>query len=302
MALAESWNEFIALHPYEFVLNSQGGGVYLLQVWQTQPMPAAFSIAMGEWLYNLRSALDYVVWATAVCVSGQSPPPKEGVLQYPVYDSEAAWKANRYRLDVLREHHVAMLETMQPFRSDLDANYLGWINRLARVDRHRRLVDGTAYLAELEPVLAVPSGVDVTLEWGERVLVNGHADVARITLNPWREDMEVSVNPRIGIDPEVREWASSPFWGPKRFTERLRLLQIFVSGEIATYEYDCTGQSRKQHLLTDTYRAECDARREPKEIHVAARPPVSWKVSKKGRPASREMLRGDDKPRGPHPA
>jgi hypothetical protein len=29
-----------------------------------------------------------------------------------------------------------MLKTMQPFNSDPDANYLGWINRLARIERN----------------------------------------------------------------------------------------------------------------------------------------------------------------------
>ena len=71
--------------------------------------------------------------------NGQMPPPGEGGLQYPIYDEAAAWKKNEWRLKSLGEHHREMLLSMQPFNSDLDANFLGWINRLARIDRHRRL-------------------------------------------------------------------------------------------------------------------------------------------------------------------
>ena len=216
---------------------------------------------MGEWLYNVRSALDYVVWATAVYATGQLPPPNEEALQYPIYDTSDAWKRNTYRLKHLAPHHREMLATMQPFNSDPDANFLGWINRLARIDRHRRLVDGTSYLAELNPVLAVPEGTQVTLQWGERVLIDGRADVARISVSPWNDDFEIQFNPRVGIDPEIGEWSKSRFWRGRKFGERLTMMQIFVAGEIAVYEYDCTGASRKEHLLTETFRSESDARR-----------------------------------------
>jgi hypothetical protein len=91
-------------------------------------------------------------------VAGQVPPPNEGVLQYPIYDERAAWERNAYRLKGLHQHHREMLLIMQPFNSDPDANYLGWLNRLARVDRHRTLVTGAARLAQVEPVLQVPDG------------------------------------------------------------------------------------------------------------------------------------------------
>jgi integrase len=80
----------------------------------------------------LRSALDYLIWATAVHMSGALPPPGEGALQYPIYDTEQAWTNNLYRLKPLADHHREMLREMQPFASDNDANYLGWIVSHAR--------------------------------------------------------------------------------------------------------------------------------------------------------------------------
>lgn len=42
------------------------------------------------------------------------------------------------------------------------------------------------------------------------------------------------------------------------------MIQAFLSAEIATSEYDCTGASRKADALAPGYRAECD-RRGPSE-------------------------------------
>lgn len=298
VALADIWNEFIDGHPYEFALVHQGSGVHILEVEQTIPMPAAFALEFGEWLYNARALLDYIIWATSSFVTGQLPPPDEGRLQYPVYESPEAWTSNEYRLKHLAPHHRQMLLQMQPFNGDSDANYLGVINRLARIDRHRRLTIGTAYLAEAQPVIQVPYGVGTSLQWGQRVLVDGRAEVARISVTPWIDGTEVLVNPRIGIDPEVAEWAESAFWSKVRFTERLRMIQIFLSAEIAVYEYDCTGSSRKSDVLTSSYRDECDQRGPLGPIQLSEPMEVVWGPPAEGVVSSEERFRGEDFPSG----
>lgn len=148
---------------------------------QLEPMPPAFALELGEWLHNARTLLNYIVWATAACITGQLSPPDKGILQFPIYDSLGAWKQNEYRVKHLARHRHTLLH-MQPFNSDLDANYLGAINLLARIDRHRRLLTSTAYLADIEPVTQVPHGHDITLQFSRRVLVGGYAQVARITV------------------------------------------------------------------------------------------------------------------------
>lgn len=287
------WNDFIADHDaFDFVLEDDDTGVYILRVLQRRAIPTRLAIVLGEWLYNLRSSLDYVVWATACYVAGKVPPPNEDVLQYPIYDEEKAWYRNRYRLKGLRPHHHEMLLTMQPFNGDPDANYLGWINRLARIDRHRTLVTGAARIAQLDPVLQVPQGTEVTLEWGQRTIVDGHADVARITVRPHEPGMHVSVNPRIGIDPEIEEWSRSAFWANWSFGDRLKMIQVFVAGEIAAYEYDCTGNGHKSEMVADRFRAESDARRGAVSRLARVRPPVEWKPAEPAKPSTREQFEG----------
>jgi hypothetical protein len=46
----------------------------------------------------------------------------------------------------------------------------------------------------------------VELEWGERVMVDHVAEIARFNVTPWEEDWKVETNPQAGIDPEIAEW------------------------------------------------------------------------------------------------
>ncbi len=297
-ALARIWNDYLEHHPYGFGLSHEGNGMHVLEVWEEYPIPTSFSIRLGEWLYNIRACLDYIVWATASYVSGMSPPPHQDALQYPIYESRDAWDRNIYRLRGLADHHREMLFTMQPFNSDADANYLRAINDLARIDRHRRLTNRTAYIAEIEPVVQIPEGASATLQWGSRVLRNGVAQLARIHIAPWQDGMEVQFNPRVGIDPDVGEWAESPFWRRVRFSERLTLIQVFVGAEVAVYEYDCTGGSRKSSALTATYRDQCDARGPYGSPTPAAELPAEWSPPVSAVQSTRERLEGADFP--PH--
>lgn len=220
------WNDYVERQTHDFELVHEGQGVHVLRVIENEPIPADFAGLFGEWLYNLRASLDYIIWAAASYASGTLPPPNEGVLQYPIYENEAAWKTNLYRIKGLPEHQHQRLRIMQPFASDLDANFLGWINRLARIDRHRTLVDGACYLAEPRPVLATDRGRRATLQWGSRVVRWAVTDVARLTITPWNDDAVVRFNPRAGLDPEIDQWSVSPFWGSKRFGDRVAFMQI----------------------------------------------------------------------------
>lgn len=275
-AMATIWNEYLDDEPFDCSLFHQGEGVHVLQVWQTIPIPTGFALEFGEWLYNLRACLDYIIWATCTHVTGQMPPLDEGTLQYPIYEHESAWANNLYRLKHLRDHHREMLLRMQPFNSNAEANYLGLINRLARIDRHRRLTITTGYIAEMEPIVEVSDGCDVALQWGQRLLVDGEAEMIRLTVSPWTEDTKIRANPRSGIDPEVSEWATSDFWRNIRFAHRMEMIQAFMAGEIAVYEYDCRGTSRRSDLLTQDYMDASDERGRPDPIRRKPTPSVEW--------------------------
>jgi hypothetical protein len=121
--MVKAWNDYVERQPHDIKVVHQGQGIHIIRVIENEPIPAVFAGLFGEWLYNLRASLDYVIWAAAAYMSGALPPPNEGVLQYPIYDDEAAWNRNLYRLKGLPEHQQQRLKEMQPFASDLDANF-----------------------------------------------------------------------------------------------------------------------------------------------------------------------------------
>lgn len=259
--MVEAWNEYLEPHPFDFDLVWATDTVLYLRCLQYEPVPAVLPALFGEWLYNLRSALDHMIWAAAAHASGSVPPPNEAALLYPIYDDEATWNRNRWRLRALAPHQVEMLETMQPFNSDPDANFLGWINRLARIDRHRRFTSWTARLAVANPVLAIPSGIQPVLEMGPRVFIGGKCDFARVTFPSRDAARYVTYNPRVGIDPEIAEWGESPFWSRLRFSDRIKMMMVCVRGEIDIYDYDCTGNVHARQTVSDSFAYESDKRR-----------------------------------------
>lgn len=297
--MSEAWNAYLEPHPFEFLLLRTSPTEYVVRLEQAEPVPLELSALFGEWLYNLRSALDYTVWAAAAHSSGVMPPPNEEGLQYPIYDTEAAWKKNLWRLRPLAAHQVDMLHSMQPFNSDPDANYLGWINRLARIDRHRRLAIWTARVAEAEPVFKVPSGVTPKLEWGQWVFAGARCDLARLTFPTAETADDVAFNPRVGIDPEIAEWGESDFWRRTRFPERVKLLMVFVRAEIDVYDYDCTGAPAARRTVTDHFAAESDQRRTSRLFPTVQYPepqtPI-WTSAAPARRSSQDRFAGRDFP------
>jgi hypothetical protein len=91
-----------------------------------------------------------------------------------------------------------------------------------------------------------------------------------------------------------------------RFSERMHLIQLFVAGEIAAYEYDCTGNSHKSDLLTENFKVEADARRPSRRIAHPSRPGRASTASRfagedfpVGAAAVDKSERGGDEPEGP---
>ncbi len=82
-----------------------------------------------------------------------------------------------------------------------------------------------------------------------------------------------------------------------RFTERLVMIQIFVAAEIATYEYDCTGQSRKADVLAAPYKAQCDSRRGDLPPLRCPKVTVDWSEPEIARRSTQARFKGEDFPR-----
>lgn len=72
-AAADEWNEFLEDEPYDTVVHHQGEGKFVIRVVQEIPTPPEMAVFIGEWLYNLRCALDYAVYDAAICRVWEEP-------------------------------------------------------------------------------------------------------------------------------------------------------------------------------------------------------------------------------------
>jgi hypothetical protein len=72
---ADIWNKLDVLGFHGISLKIESGGTGELDVRQLEPLPQNFELLIGEYLYQLRAALDGAIYACAIEDSGQNPPP-----------------------------------------------------------------------------------------------------------------------------------------------------------------------------------------------------------------------------------
>jgi hypothetical protein len=71
---AEIWNGLDIMHLLAVTLFVRDDGTGTLDVDQVEPLPEYLKLELGEFLYQLRAALDGAVYASAIQDSGRNPP------------------------------------------------------------------------------------------------------------------------------------------------------------------------------------------------------------------------------------
>lgn len=105
------------------------------------PLNPKWAIYMGEAIYNLRAALDYLVYSLAYLDSGSE---QKGT-QFPIVDSPEDFQrllnSRKTPLSGVSNVHVAALEGLQPYpgRDGLDSLWLAQLRDFSNPDKHRRL-------------------------------------------------------------------------------------------------------------------------------------------------------------------
>lgn len=140
--IGELWSEYIDRTPRRFAVEpADAPDTWTLVLRTLEPMPTRLSTLFGEWLYELRAALDGILYYLAVRDSGQNPPPAERGLMFPTFDDPTKFDdpSHRGRLQAVSNATFALLRHVQPFNAKPDhlSNVLWWLDELARIDRHR---------------------------------------------------------------------------------------------------------------------------------------------------------------------
>lgn len=99
-------------------------------IWPPQP-PPMFGVRAGEIVYNLRAALDYLVYRLASLDAGKIIE----TTQFPIEDTPEGFKRRRSRfLRGVNKAHVAAIEEFQPYKG---VDWIWILRDLSNVDKHR---------------------------------------------------------------------------------------------------------------------------------------------------------------------
>ena len=138
------------------------------QVWiyrgETPDAPVEWSIRLGETLYNLRSALDHLVWQL-VLANGQKPGSHN---KFPITTNHESWQKVKVENKYLRgmsQRHEAMIGYLQPYTGGIslpfDVSMLKGLNDLGNIEKHRHVISAVIASRGIAPLVFEDSDFDV---------------------------------------------------------------------------------------------------------------------------------------------
>ncbi|WP_327138834.1 hypothetical protein [Nocardia sp. NBC_01327] len=127
--------------------------------------PIMAGIVFGDWLANIRAALDYSFFQLAIHDEQRDPPTRPRDRQFPITRTVDDFDKLRTK-DVfhgMAADTVGMIESMQPYHTKYgaDGNALLWLHDLARKDRHRRPFTIGTLVKSFNAKIQAPYGTNV---------------------------------------------------------------------------------------------------------------------------------------------
>ena len=123
-----------------------------------EPVPHIIKILVGEITYNLRAALDYLIYELARLDSSEI---KNGT-QFPIEDTIERFKGRRSSfLKGISSEHVAIIERLQPYNG---CNWTRTLRELSNPDKHRRLT-----ISKSSVIYSIPQGSTEAIIAGQPV-------------------------------------------------------------------------------------------------------------------------------------
>jgi hypothetical protein len=240
-AAAKAWNAFIERDPYGVEAHVDADGSGWVSVRTTEPPPNSIALEIGEFLYQLRGALDASVYETACLNCGQRPPPDESKLEFPICDTPQSFENGRRKIRQLTPEQQKLIESVQPYNApglesaDLPYNFnrgLGILNDWARKDRHRGLHVVASWASEIRPLLEVPRGTDLDqMTVTPSFLLRDETRVASFKLAGWQPGMNLRANPNLYLDIAIDD-APTPCHERDTLVLRLRCMVMAVSNVV----------------------------------------------------------------------
>ncbi len=135
---------WIDRHPYSLTKQVNDDSTrYSIFLRENEPAPLLrWTLMVGDCLNNLRSALDYLVYAVAIADTGKNPPLFEKKLQFPITSSRSEFDevvGRRKQLGEISNPVMMVFESLQPYNRPHKTlpPVLGILRDLNNTDKHR---------------------------------------------------------------------------------------------------------------------------------------------------------------------
>ena len=161
---------------------------------ETPQVPINYSVRIGEIIYNLRSALDHLVWQL-VLSNGEEPGTNN---EYPIYSDRTRYtRAVERKLRGVSTAAQSVIEAYQPFQRPGGIGSQLWnLHSMSNFDKHRRLNMVVAY--SNGPRLRI-----MTPDSDSRMPVQARAPIGKLKTNMELAvlyDLDVVVEPNFRIE------------------------------------------------------------------------------------------------------
>ena len=149
------------------------------------------ALELGEFAYQLRAALDGLMWDALTHIHGAEPASHEATrLEFPIVRTDAEFSKRGFHQFRFPQKLKEWLESVQPYKPDKEAGdpdrslglALEGIHNLARLDRHRRLrtVAALPMDASFIPITTPSGGTIIRLERLSCDLFSGQDELAKM--------------------------------------------------------------------------------------------------------------------------
>ena len=244
--LAQAWNDIPPedLYAISAKVNSDGTGSFRMT--RPKPVPAIFSLQLGEVLYQLRAALDGLIYQAAILDSGQDPPPNEKDLEFPIFPTRRGYAKKApakiapladKRKDIIKSVQLYNAPKLKPEQIVFNGNRsLRILNDWARKDRHRRLHIVGSWVSRANPQVFCPAGVKVSsLKLVHSGFLEDDNVIATFRLTGKLRGVEIKASANLATQVAVNE-PPPPVAGNDNLGNRLAGMMAAVSQVVQMFE------------------------------------------------------------------
>lgn len=227
------WNEFGRLFPkdgYTLTSEQEDEGTWTLNaVFNAPPGDNCIALELGEFVYQLRAALDAAVWKAVWILDGAEPPANASNLEFPIYPNQGKFdNAGIHKFNFPQELRD-WLATIQPYSTDKPLGdpdcglnvTLTALHDCARKDRHRRL-HVFACVGEAVSTEFIPASADCSVIWMQDVkadFLKGKNTFLRFRVAGSGPQFKIKLATSLKIDIAVED---IPIWPGGSFGEELK--------------------------------------------------------------------------------